>query len=188
MSKENTYYSTSPMVHTLSEVMEYVNNGKKEYGCVCEPLLNIPIDHVIPDELHLLLRITDVLLTNLLDDAMERDEKEDNVKTRGMEKGLHLKAIVQLINDCGVTFTIWEKQDSANGATMIEWTSLMGDEKKKLLTLLPEKLANNSLGIHTHMSDTVVQIWKVLFYVIIRSTDKNLHLLIIFYSKSFTKY
>ena len=167
MSKEYTYYSTFPMLLTLSEVIKYVNNGKNEFGCVRQPLLNIPLDHVIPDELHLLLRITDVLLTNLLDDAMERDEKEDNLKARGMEKGVHLKAIVQLINSCGATFNVWEKQDGANGATTMDWTSLMGNEKKKLLTLLPDKLANSSMGIHIDTSDTVAQIWKVLFCVII---------------------
>ena len=106
MSIEETYYSTSPMSLTLSEVIKYARNGKKEYCCVCKPLLNVPLDHVIPDELHLVLRITDVLLTNVLDDAMERDEKEDNLKARGMEKGVHLKAIVKIINSCGVSFNV----------------------------------------------------------------------------------
>ena len=93
MSMEEEYYSTPPMSLTLSEVIKYASNGKKEYCCVCKPLFNAPLDHVIPDELHLLLRITDVLWTNVLHEAMERDEKEDTVKARGMEKGVHLKAI-----------------------------------------------------------------------------------------------
>ena len=131
MSMEETYYSTSPMSLTLSEVIKYESNGKKEYCCVCKPLLNVPLDHVIPDELHLLLRITDVLLTNVLDDAMERDEKEDNLKARGMEKGVHLKAIVKIINSCGVSFNVWQKQDNAKGVITMDWTSLMGNEKKE---------------------------------------------------------
>ena len=49
----------------------------------------LDLDYVILDELHLLLRITDVLLTNLLDDAMETVQKENNLKSFGMEKGTH---------------------------------------------------------------------------------------------------
>ena len=33
--------------------------SKDDYGCCKEPLLDIELDHVIVDELHLLLRITD---------------------------------------------------------------------------------------------------------------------------------
>lgn len=141
-------------------MIKYASNGKKEYCCVCKPLLNVPLDHVIPDELHLLLRITDVLLTNVLDDAMERDEKEDNLKARGMEKGVHLKAIVKIINSCGVSFNVWQKQDDAKQVITMDWTSLMGNEKKRLLELWPDKL-NTDMGIHNDTRATVVQIWKV---------------------------
>ena len=41
--------------------------------------MRLDLDYVILAELHLLLRITDVLLTNLLDDAMETVQKEDYV-------------------------------------------------------------------------------------------------------------
>ena len=37
----------------------------------CEP------DHVVPDELHLLLRICYKLLTNLIDDAKSADDKNE---------------------------------------------------------------------------------------------------------------
>ena len=37
----------------------------------CEP------DHVVPDELHLLLRNSDKLLTNLIDDAKSVDDKNE---------------------------------------------------------------------------------------------------------------
>ena len=41
---------------------------------------------------------------------MERDEKEDNLKAHGMEKGVQLKAIVKTINSCCVSFNAREKQ------------------------------------------------------------------------------
>jgi len=37
-----------------------------KFGVVNLPLLNIPLDHIALDELHLLLRITDVLLRNII--------------------------------------------------------------------------------------------------------------------------
>ena len=39
-------------------------------GRINEPLLPISLDNVVPDELHLLLRITDVLTKNLINAAM----------------------------------------------------------------------------------------------------------------------
>lgn len=120
MSKDSSYYNTPPMSLTLSEVKSYVVRGKKEYCFVTQPHFNIPLDHIILDKLNLLLRIIDVLLFNILDDAMERDEKEDNMKTRGMEKGIHLKAIVALINSCGITFKIWQREDTPKGTTIMD--------------------------------------------------------------------
>lgn len=137
---DDNYYNIPPMSLTLSEVQTYAKNGKREYCCVNQPLFNIQLDHVVLDELHLLLCITDVLLSNLLDDAMERDEKEDTLKARGAEKGVHLKSIIASINGCGVTFRVWEEQDNCKGMTTINWTSLMGSEKKLLLYRLPDKI------------------------------------------------
>lgn len=39
------------------------------------PLLNIEIDHIISDELQLLLRITDMLLKNLIVTAVTNDKR-----------------------------------------------------------------------------------------------------------------
>ena len=156
-----------------------IQEGAGEYGCIAQPLLNVALDHV-PDELHLLLRVTDVLLTNLLDDAMERDEIEDHLKKRGMEKGVHLKAVVNIINNCGITFNVWEKQDSPVGKVVMNWTSLMGDEKKKLLDVLPNKLAESINGIHDDTKDTVVQLWEVNFIQFVHGLYCSVDLLKIF--------
>ena len=68
MSKAPKIYNESPMAFSLDEVKKCSQN--REYGCVetPPPLMNIPLDHIILDELHLLLRLTDVLLTNLIKD------------------------------------------------------------------------------------------------------------------------
>jgi len=54
------------MMRTLLEIKELVKKGKGDYCCVKEPLLNIDLHHVIVDELHLLLRVMDVMLNNII--------------------------------------------------------------------------------------------------------------------------
>ena len=58
-----------------------------------------------------------------------------------------MKTTVKYINGCGVSFNTWKKQD-AKGVITMDWTSLTGNEKKKLLSLLPDKIMNTDMGIH----------------------------------------
>ncbi len=95
-------------------------------GSVDPPLLNIPLDHVILDELHLLLRVVDVLLRNVIYMAMRLDREQKTTT--------NLDDLKAAIRSCGVTFDIWLKKDGRgrNGSDY-EWTSLTGKDKKKLL-------------------------------------------------------
>ncbi|XP_068757380.1 uncharacterized protein [Montipora capricornis] len=158
MSVPYDTYSKPPMSLTLDDIKKFSKKG--EFCCVESPLLNVPLDHIILDELHLLLRFTDVLLSNLLEDAMELDDKDDYTKKRGEPKGIHLRKLTQLINSCGITFSVWEKKDGdGKGMGKMDWTSLMGDEKKKLLRMLPIKLTESNDAIHSDSKDTVVKLW-----------------------------
>jgi hypothetical protein len=59
-----------------------------------------------------------------------------------------------------VTFSIWEKNNAdGKGSGLYDWTSLMGDEKKKLLINLPEKLDSDVIQRET--VDDVKRIWVV---------------------------
>ena len=87
-------------------------------------------------------------------------------RTRGQmnRKGLHLKALVKAINDCGIPFTVWEKLDNNGKKTSrYDWRSLVGQEKKKLLLSLPHKFKDI---LKPAIYDTVTQIWKVLKSII----------------------
>ena len=44
--------------------------SKSNFGCIHPPLLNIELSHVLIDELHLLMRICDVLLRNLIEESI----------------------------------------------------------------------------------------------------------------------
>ena len=47
------------------------------------------------------------------------------------------------------------------GMGKMDWTSLMGNEKKKLLRMLPIKLTESNDAIHPDSKDTVVKLWMV---------------------------
>ena len=79
MSKDSAYYDAPPLRRTIKEMFELSTQGSgKNYCCCHKPLLSIPLDRIIFDELHLMLRITDILLENSIEDAMQWDDKESS--------------------------------------------------------------------------------------------------------------
>lgn len=68
MNHEKDFYNKPPLQRTLKELKELSKKGRENFCCEHEPLLHIELDHVILDELHILLRVVDVLLNNLLED------------------------------------------------------------------------------------------------------------------------
>ena len=112
MTKPDTYYDSSPLRRTLEELHEWAQKSKGEnYCCVHKPLLNIPLDHIILDELHLMLRVTDVLIGNIIEDVMQWDDKE-SARAHTGKKTIHLDKLTQAINSCGVSFSVWEKRNA----------------------------------------------------------------------------
>ena len=94
------------MVRTLEEIREMSTTSKDNYCCDKQPLLNIPLDHMV-DELHSILRVTDILNENLVNDW---DCEDDLNKKRGEVKGAHLKNLIQVIRSCRVSFDVWEQK------------------------------------------------------------------------------
>ena len=135
---------------TLQSFYDNYNDNNNK-GCKYLPLLNIDPDHIIPDELHLLLRITDVLLSNLIS-AAKTDDKKHKRNCKLLE-GPMINRLINNIRSSGVNFNIWEK-DGGN----FEYTSLMGDDKK-LLKNLPPKLIDCQ---PTRFAFDVKQLWEVI--------------------------
>lgn len=86
MTRSGDYYNQPPMALTLADVKKYASD-KNQFCCKDMPLLDVPLSNIVLDELHLLLRVTDILLSNLIEDAMELDDKKDFLKKRGSPKG-----------------------------------------------------------------------------------------------------
>ncbi len=57
MSKPETHYWSDEMKRTLADI-KHLCTLKANFGCIKPPLLDITIENVRVDELHLMLRIT----------------------------------------------------------------------------------------------------------------------------------
>ncbi len=155
-SKDMNFYSRGSKQRTLEDIKACLQS--KSFSCINEPLIDIPLDHVVPDELHLFLRVTDRLLENVINEVEERDAIADFNKKNGQSKGVLLAKLVQGINDCGVPFHIWSKKNADGSASKIlEFTSLVGSQKKKLLNKLPPKLKEY---LYPETCNTVCKIWR----------------------------
>ena len=75
MSKPENFYWSKEIVRTNQEMKLFCSKSKSNFGCIHPPLLNIELSHVVIDELHLLMRICDVLLKNLIEDSVNLDHK-----------------------------------------------------------------------------------------------------------------
>lgn len=142
----------------------------KKLGSKHRPVLDVEPDDIVVDVLHLLLRVTDVLLRNLIFKMVELD-----LKTRRKGAKENLDSLVSVIRSqgilsvveqailciiycilLGVSFAVWESRDTAGRVQkgQLEWTSLNGTEKLKLLrqlpaffsTVLPETLVSPTCG------------------------------------------
>ena len=133
-------------------------------GKVNEPLLHIPLKNVVPDELHLMLRITDVLTRNLIRAAIKYDSAKNSRISNVLRRPM-IARLLKEINSCGVSFTIRIKKDE------FEFTSLVGNDKKKLLDNLPYKMSSCQPPEYY----TIVQeLWKVAIATYLAATSNKI--------------
>ena len=92
MSKPDFHY-VEPQANKLEDL------GKQSCGfrSVYTTLLNTQLSNTVADEQHqLMLRITDVMLKNLISDVKESDTREEYAEMQN--NGQHLSKLVQAIN------------------------------------------------------------------------------------------
>ncbi|CAB4006241.1 Hypothetical predicted protein [Paramuricea clavata] len=120
-----------------------LNSANADYACLC---------------LRSLLRVTDRLLQNVIDEILEKDSFDDFNKPKGHPKGANLKKFVEDVNELGVTFSVWYKKNGdGSSSNILHYTSLVGAQKKLLLKKLPSKLPNY---LNSNTAATVVKIWE----------------------------
>ena len=85
---------------TTAAISQCVANTNSSMGCKNPPLLHFEVSDIIIDELHLMLRVTDVLLRNLIWAMIHNDlKKRDGSST-------NLNRLVHEITSCGITFKV----------------------------------------------------------------------------------
>ena len=133
---------------------------QKKFSVIHQPLFNIELEHVILDELHLMMRVMDRLTENLITEVMDRDGQVDLSKGKGEEKGIYLETLITTIKNLGISFSIWEKKNAdGKGSGGYEWSSLIGSDKKKLMELLPSQLQEKDI-LYPETKDKVIQLWS----------------------------
>ena len=99
-----------PLARSLKEISKMSSHSKDNYCCEKKPLLNIELDHIVVDELHLMLRVTDILTDNIITECLNWDKDDDLNRKKGEPQGLHLKKLIQVIRSCGISFDVWEQR------------------------------------------------------------------------------
>ena len=130
--------TSQPLDHSnLGEMKRTLDHIKsmlplKRYSVIDKPLFSIELDHLILDELHLMMRVTDPFTENLITEVMERDSNVDINKGRGEKKGFYLDFLVSTLNKIESLFSIWEKKNAdGKGSGAYEWKRLVGSDQKK---------------------------------------------------------
>ena len=88
---------------------------EKHLGSKYMPLLNFEPSKYILGELHILLRIADVLMRNLIHAADHLDQKK---QLRQGTTGNHMSTLQELIRSCGVAFTISQVKNNFHKQNM----------------------------------------------------------------------
>ena len=111
---------------TIASIEEHRKN-KRKFNCQRVPLFGfIEMDHVIIDTLHLLLRISDVLIANLIRDLKIEDAVE---KRTGSKQCHNTEKFIQHVNSLGIPFELGLNPDSKK----LEYRELSGPERVTLL-------------------------------------------------------
>ena len=108
-----------------------LGKSTQKYGCIHQPLFPIiPLNRVIPDILHLFLRITDILINLLIQELRRMDAIENLRKSEfNQTAAKHLNTYITQLNDfCKIPFHMYMDKHSK----ILKWRDLTGPKKLKL--------------------------------------------------------
>ena len=110
---ESVYNDPTKMGPTLASIRACANKPSNaptsdRLGVKHQPLLDIEPSQIIPDELHLLLRIGDVLVRNLIFEVVTAARQQRRSPQFLLSS---LRQVEAAAAACGITFKIWEVKD-----------------------------------------------------------------------------
>ena len=176
MSQPEDEY-TKNKARSLSEMQKLGSRSysscSKHLGCIKSPLISIPLDHIVLDELHSLLRIGDVLLRNLI---WYMDSLDHRSKAHMGEQTNHIRQLEEAIHSCGVSFQVWQNREPSGKPIpgSFDFTPLSGKDKLKVFKKLPAKM---DLLLSEDLAPQVARLWNVCYnlYICNCVTCTSLH-------------
>ena len=135
ISKSWSVTNTNEGARTIGEIQKLAvlkkNKTNKKYGCIRQPLFtSIPVYKVIPDVLHLFLRITDVLINLLILELRRLDGiQKSQLQSFNKSATINITNYEKILNEtCKISFHMYVDKDSK----ALKWRDLTGPEKLKL--------------------------------------------------------
>ena len=120
-------------MRTLHEMKECVKQKgiDKKKGCIDLPLIDIEPKNCVPDELHLFLRITDIIFNSLFEELVKLDHKSKVHKTGESD---HVQRAVRNVRRLGISFNVWmsEGTPGKHSRSALEMTPLNRNERLKV--------------------------------------------------------
>ena len=142
---------------TTNETQELSKQKRKpidKFCCIRQPLFPmVEIKNIVPDTLHLFLRICDVLVNLLIFELRRLDGIEKFSKVNDLKKLKNISKYEIFLHDtCKISFHFYQDKESKN----LKWRDLMGTEKLKLL----KHIKIPTLFPRFPNGDKVQSIWK----------------------------
>jgi len=163
MDKQWSISDPSHGARTIEENMQLASRprSKKQYNVTHKPLFpSIPLTNVVIDNLHLFLRVSDVLFNRLVIELKRHDSLEKVKKLSSFDpmKYHHLDAFQKFVTSLGIpSFRFYVSQNSK----LLKCRSLTGPEKLRLFrnisiaNVLPKLAAEEVLRIQVLWTELV---------------------------------
>ena len=163
MDKQWSISDPSHGARTIEENMQLASRprSKKQYNVTHKPLFpSIPLTNVVIDNLHLFLRVSDVLFNRLVIELKHHDSLEKVKKLSSFDpmKYHHLDAFQKFVTSLGIpSFRFYVSQNSK----LLKCRSLTGPEKLRLFrnisiaNVLPKLAAEEVLRIQVLWTELV---------------------------------
>lgn len=102
------------------------SRSKQKYICNVPLFTNIPLTHVVVDNLHMFLRVADTLIDLVIHDFRQLDNVNKSMKVQNLEGLTHLSTFQHIVQTMGIPgYTFWIGRESKK----LKWRTLTGPKK-----------------------------------------------------------
>ncbi len=93
------------------------NSSNNPLGCLHPPLIKVEMSHIVIDELHLMLRISDILIRNVVLAMIHRDQTERH-SGRPVQ---FVDKLLEKIRSCGISFKVKKSGELLSKLTSVSF-------------------------------------------------------------------